>query len=1039
MPPTLLATCSSGKQELASSLDDAARGSVRQPGIDLLREVVTGDVAGLVQVLPRLSSDPSLLARYAALAAANGQLEILRCLHESGADILAEEQLPLRLAAACGWIPVLDYLVEHGATPNRYGDALVKSAARAGHVQMLARLRALGCSPKVCGEITEELVSKPSLEPVLHFLEGEIPDGLPLARLIDAIRQGSRGAVAAALAGDHLKAHAGLLLETAVRRGSPQILRLFYESGAEFPALAERLLCAAAENGQYEILELLIRRYGCDPSLTPIPTDLAAENGHIRCLELLWRLGAEKNPPSPQTLKLATINGHEETFDYLTYAVGMDGIREDRETIGKILEEVLASPEIYRPSELWKFYNDVNLEQLRRFGMHRFKRTINQNYFNYLPLGLRDPQLAGLIRQFSVFFSVRELFAIRLVDPDRYSESDRLVARDARVFRLWQSFPLLSPLGRWVQRSLYRLLVALLWRYATRNDPSGLCRDAAEPKLGSPIVTDLDGRLVSQDLAHSILECNSILGGIQETAESPPLRIAEIGAGYGRVGDVLLSTRRCRYFVFDIPPGLYVSQWYLSRRHPFKRIFAFRHIERFEDVMAELEAADIAFFTPNQIALFPDGYFDIALNISSLHEMRHEQMRHMLSQMYRVASRRTYLKQYRHYVNPWDKIEILESDYFVPEGWKRLSWRTDPVDARNFEAVLVKSQTQTQADAPAPVFPPDVSRRRPTISILLVNYNDARYLHTSLEGILAQTDPADEIIVVDDGSTDESVQYARTMLARHPNAHLIQHGRNRGQNAAIQRALVEATSDYVVWASSDDLLLPRFIERSREVLARYLGCGICFSQLCAWREGTREVVEYSASNHDAAFNLGASAKYYSPDELREILRNHYLWISGNTVLARRDLLIEMGGFDPQLRRHADWFSFYAIALRAGACGIPETLAMMRERGGAYSRSGAENRGQQANVLRMLLDTSKQLRHRELLAAFRESPSTLGPFGRAVASANIWRVRHFDFILPLLAWRIRRKFVATIRNQLHRCRVILVKVRDKWRAGRTRSR
>ena len=45
--------------------------------------------------------------------------------------------------------------------------------------------------------------------------------------------------------------------------------------------------------------------------------------------------------------------------------------------------------------------------------------------------------------------------------------------------------------------------------------------------------------------------------------------------------------------------------------------------------------------------------------------------------MYRIARRRTYLKQYRRYVNPWDKIEILESDYFVPEVTAQISWRPE--------------------------------------------------------------------------------------------------------------------------------------------------------------------------------------------------------------------------------------------------------------------------------------------------------------------------------------------------------------------------
>ena len=530
-----------------------------------------------------------------------------------------------------------------------------------------------------------------------------------------------------------------------------------------------------------------------------------------------------------------------------------------------------------------------------------------------------------------------------------------------------------------------------------------------------------------------------------------------MGPGYGRVGDVLLSARRCRYFVFDIPPSLYLAQWYLSRRHPLKRVFAFRHIERFDDVREELEAADIAFFTADQIALFPQEYFDLAINISSLHEMKLDQLHHVLGEIYRVARQRVYLKQYRHYVNPWDGLNIHESDYLVADGWKKDSWAQDPVDSRFFEAVLTRQHASVM---PLPARPEAVQAargaERPTISILLANHNDAPFLYTSLEAILSQADPADQIVVVDDGSTDGSVELIEAMLSRHPNGKLIRFDHNRGQHTAIQHALLAASSEYVVWASSDDLLLPNFIRRSREVLAEHRGVGICFSRLCAWRDGTDAVTEYSEKNHGAAFDLGSTPRYFTPDDLRSRLRQHYVWISGNTVLARRDVLLEMGGFEAELRWHADWFTYYAIALRHGAVGIPERLAMMRERAETYSRSGMENRSQQAKVMRAMLDTSAQPRNRDLLTIFRESPSVLSPFGRAMVFANIWRVQHWDVVLPLFAWHLRRKFAMAIRrelrrwrgffampirNKLRRSRGFFAGVRNKlhnWRTGRARS-
>jgi putative sugar O-methyltransferase len=58
--------------------------------------------------------------------------------------------------------------------------------------------------------------------------------------------------------------------------------------------------------------------------------------------------------------------------------------------------------------------------------------------------------------------------------------------------------------------------------------------------------------------------------------------LAELGAGYGRLGYVMLKTAQCQYFVFDIPPALYLSQWYLTTLFPKRRAFRFRRFDTFE-------------------------------------------------------------------------------------------------------------------------------------------------------------------------------------------------------------------------------------------------------------------------------------------------------------------------------------------------------------------------------------------------------------------------------------------------------------------------
>jgi hypothetical protein len=295
-----------------------------------------------------------------------------------------------------------------------------------------------------------------------------------------------------------------------------------------------------------------------------------------------------------------------------------------------------------------------------------------------------------------------------------------------------------------------------------------------------------------------------------------------------------------------------------------------------------------------------------------------------------------------------------------------------------------------------------------TISLLLANYNNGIFLRTSLEAVLSQTRLPDEIIIVDDGSTDESIEVIQRFISMCPRARLLRHERNLGQHAAIQRALLEARCDYIVWASSDDLLLPRFIEKSVNILSSHPGVGLCFSQLCAWREDTGVVRQFSRKSHGAAFDLGTESRCYSPRELREVLRRRYLWISGNTVVARRDALLAMGGFDARLRWHADWFAFYAVALRHGACSIPETLAMMRERDQTYSGDGMIDRTAQRVVLRAVIDVIRAPENRDLYEVFRKCPSLLSPFGGRMLVANAVRASTWHLMLSLFVWLLPRK-------------------------------
>jgi cation diffusion facilitator CzcD-associated flavoprotein CzcO len=120
---------------------------------------------------------------------------------------------------------------------------------------------------------------------------------------------------------------------------------------------------------------------------------------------------------------------------------------------------------------------------------------------------------------------------------------------------------------------------------------------------------------------------------------------------------------------------------------PGRRIFTFRPFENFDTVRAEVEAADIAFFTANQIALLPDASVDAFVNISSLHEMRQPQIDHYLQQMARAARHVIYLKQWIEFKNLADHVVITRASYRFPADWRIVHDAADSVQDRFFELV----------------------------------------------------------------------------------------------------------------------------------------------------------------------------------------------------------------------------------------------------------------------------------------------------------------------------------------------------------------
>jgi len=213
----------------------------------------------------------------------------------------------------------------------------------------------------------------------------------------------------------------------------------------------------------------------------------------------------------------------------------------------------------------------------------------------------------------------------------------------------------------------------------------------------------------------------------------------------------------------------------------------------------------------------------------------------------------------------------------------------------------------------------------PTVSVILPNYNHAQYLPQGLNSMLDQSVKPTEIIVIDDCSTDNSIEVISDFVRRDSVVKLIQNERNIGTMPSNIKGLEQATCDYILLAAADDYLLPGFFEKSLKLLAKYPAAGLC----SALSRRINEKGEYLDTVPKPPY-LSTSPSYIPAQKMRDIMINRDNWaIMPTTALFNRKLANEARAFSPESGRYLDGFAAVLMILNYGACFIPEELAVFR--------------------------------------------------------------------------------------------------------------
>lgn len=210
--------------------------------------------------------------------------------------------------------------------------------------------------------------------------------------------------------------------------------------------------------------------------------------------------------------------------------------------------------------------------------------------------------------------------------------------------------------------------------------------------------------------------------------------------------------------------------------------------------------------------------------------------------------------------------------------------------------------------------------RTPLVSVIIPTYNRAALLLQAIASVLEQDYPRYELLVADDGSTDDTLQRVAVFGGRLRYLRLEHSGR---PSVARNRALEAARGDLVAFLDDDDLWQPGKLTRAVDLLARDPAPGWVYGDFCLLQ---MDGILSSPLLEPHQKRSGAILTPLIGD----------CFVHTSTVLARRALLKAVGGFDESFATAEDYDLWLRLAQAAPAGFVPEPLVWVRRHAGEIS-------------------------------------------------------------------------------------------------------
>ena len=296
--------------------------------------------------------------------------------------------------------------------------------------------------------------------------------------------------------------------------------------------------------------------------------------------------------------------------------------------------------------------------------------------------------------------------------------------------------------------------------------------------------------------------------------------------------------------------------------------------------------------------------------------------------------------------------------------------------------------------------------QRPTISVVIPNRNDSAYLEMCLDSVLHQPVRPDQIIVVDDQSTDDSVEVIREKLTGVAGVEIIVNPICLGTMGALNEGLKHVTSEYVLFLSSNDYVTVGIFERAKFCIAKAGSPGVWSAMVYVSDECGHHLRLHPSSV------VAMTDTFLPPDKCIRLAMSLGNWFTGTTLIYHRETLQKIGGFDIAYHGLADLLAALTISSIKGASFSPEPFGVMRLHSGGYLSKTLADFAELDTILARIESTGPKLspalfsrtfcgrtKHRFRFSAIRASGGS-----SLVKSFHTWqgyRYRAFDMLSPVL--------------------------------------